>query len=79
MPYVAALRETGEVVLPAPPPMPAALPEETEIVLSWLEQPGVRLVAMDGSWASPVSGAARARTRLAAVVTDVVPRGGIRA
>ena len=26
MPYVAALRETGEVVLPAPPPMPAAHP-----------------------------------------------------
>jgi DNA polymerase III subunit epsilon len=79
MPYVAALRETGEVVLPAPPPMPAALPEETEIVLSWLEQPGVRLVALDGSWASPVGGAAAARTRLAAVVRDVVPRGGIRA
>jgi DNA polymerase III subunit epsilon len=78
MPYVAALRETGEVVLPAPAPMPAALPEETEIVLSWLEQPGVRLVAMDGAWTSPVGGAAAARTRLAAAVRDVVPRGGIR-
>jgi DNA polymerase-3 subunit epsilon len=59
--------------------MPAALPEETEIVLSWLEQPGVRLVAMDGgSWASPVGGAAAARTRLEAAVRDVAPRGGIR-
>jgi DNA polymerase-3 subunit epsilon len=79
MPYVAALRETGEVVVPAPPPMPAALPEETEIVLSWLEQDGVRLVSMDGSWASPVAGAAAARVRLAAAVRDVVPRGGNRA
>lgn len=65
MPYVGVLRETGEVVLPAPPPLPAALPEETEIVLTWLEQPGVRLVELDGSWASPVRGAAGAKARLA--------------
>jgi DNA polymerase-3 subunit epsilon len=83
MPYVAALRETGEVVLPAPAPMPAALPEETEIVLSWLEQDGVRLVSLDGSWASPVGGAAAARARLTEAMKgpmrDVAPRGGIRA
>jgi DNA polymerase III subunit epsilon len=58
-PFVAAIRGTGEVVVPAPLPLPAALTEETELVLGWLEQPGVRLVDLDGEWSSPVSGAAR--------------------
>ncbi len=44
MPYVAALRDTGEVVAPPVGPAPAASPEETEKILHWLERDGVRLV-----------------------------------
>jgi DNA polymerase-3 subunit epsilon len=54
-PYIAALHDVAEVI-PAGP-LPAAHPEETELVLGWLEQPGVRLVEMDGEWSCPVSGA----------------------
>ena len=64
MPYVAALRDTAEVVLPAPWPAPAAIPEETEKILRWLEQPGVRIVDLDGEWTCPVGGAAGARAEL---------------
>ena len=52
MPYVAALRASAEVVAPPTGPVPAALPEETEKILRWLETPGTRLVstpaALDG-------------------------------
>jgi DNA polymerase III subunit epsilon len=65
MPYIDALNLSGEVVLPRPLPLPAAHPEETELVLNWLEQPGTRLVELDGTWAWPISGAARARAELA--------------
>lgn len=63
-PYIDALRATGEAVQPGPAPTPAAHPEETEKVLRWLEQSGVRLVDLNGSWASPVHGAGGARARL---------------
>ena len=40
---------------PGPPVHPSpAVTEETEIVLRWLEAPGVRIVEMDGSWSCPV-------------------------
>jgi DNA polymerase-3 subunit epsilon len=63
---IASLRATGEHVPPAAaiPPMPAGLTEECEQVLTWLEQPGVRLVTLDGQWATPLHGAAAARARL---------------
>jgi DNA polymerase-3 subunit epsilon len=64
MPYIAALRSTGEVVAPPSGPAPAAHPEETEKVLRWLESPGVRLVEVEGSWHCPVNGAAKSRHRL---------------
>jgi len=64
MPYVEALREGAEVVLPAPWPAPAATPEETEKVLRWLESPGVRVVELDGEWSCPVGGAGGARASL---------------
>jgi DNA polymerase-3 subunit epsilon len=65
MPYVEALKLAGEVVLPNAFPLPAAHPEETELVMNWLEQPGTRLVELDGTWAWPISGAAQARFKLA--------------
>ncbi len=61
MPYVEALSLTGEAVQPRDVPYPSAHPEETEIVLNWLEQPGTRLVELEGTWAWPVRGAAQAR------------------
>lgn len=57
--FVAELRSEAETVRAAPGPVPAASAEETEAVLSWLEQTGVRLVDVDGEWACPVDGAAR--------------------
>jgi len=58
MPYVAALCQTAEVVDPPVGPRPAATVEEAELLLRWLEEPGTRLVRLDGEWASPVAGAA---------------------
>ena len=37
------------------------LVEEQELVLKWLEQPGTRLLYVDGTWASPVRGACKFR------------------
>jgi DNA polymerase-3 subunit epsilon len=64
MPYVDVLREVAEIVLPAPWPSPAALPEETEKILRWLESPGVRIVDLEGEWTCPVGGAGGARAEL---------------
>ena len=64
MPYVAALTASAEVVMPPSPPATAATAEESEKVLRWLEQPGTRIVEVDGEWSCPVDGAARWRERL---------------
>jgi DNA polymerase-3 subunit epsilon len=64
MPYIDAVRDSAEVVLPAHWPAPAATPEETEKVLRWLESPGVRIVDLDGEWTCPVGGAGGARAEL---------------
>lgn len=56
-PLIDALVAGAESVAPAPSPAPAALIEETESILGWLEQPGVRLVR--GRWVAPRWGAAR--------------------
>ncbi|HEX7740024.1 MAG TPA: DEDD exonuclease domain-containing protein [Marmoricola sp.] len=57
--FVDQLRASAETVLPGLGPAPAATVEETERILRWLEQPGVRLVRVSGEWSCPVRGAAR--------------------
>jgi DNA polymerase-3 subunit epsilon len=57
----ARLRDTAEVVMPGPGPVPAASAEETECVLRWLEAPGVRLIRLEGTWACPTFGAGGVR------------------
>ena len=53
----------------------AALAEETEIVLRWLEAPGVRMVELDGSWTCPVGGAGAVRHELEPAVTESITTG----
>ncbi len=59
VPVIESLRAAAEHV-PAPvPPAPAGLAEEADLLLGWLESPGVRLVELTGDvpWACPVAGA----------------------
>ena len=56
-PVIATLRETAAHVVAPVAPAPAAHPEETDLVLAWLDQPGVRLVHVDGVYAYPVRSA----------------------
>jgi len=60
-PLIDALLAGAESVVPSPSPAPAALIEETESILHWLEQPGVRLI--EGRWVAPRWGAARHLSR----------------
>jgi DNA polymerase-3 subunit epsilon len=61
---VRTLQATAEVVPPPSPDRPSALVEETEILLRWLEAPGVRIVELDGIWTCPVGGAGAVRHEL---------------
>jgi DNA polymerase-3 subunit epsilon len=69
-PYVEAAVAAAEHVAPAPGPVPAALPAETDRVLRWLESAGTRLVRVTGSgcapgaWSLPAHGAGGLRARL---------------
>ena len=63
-PWVAALRAQAETVLAGPGGTPAASTEEAEVISRWLEQPGVRLVSIDGTWAAPAKGAEGQLVRL---------------
>jgi DNA polymerase-3 subunit epsilon len=64
-PLIDAVRATADAVEPRPGPLPAALAEETECVLRWLEQPGTRLVSTSRPWTMPAFGAASLRVFLA--------------
>ena len=80
--WVTALRESAETVAPGPGPTPAASAEESEQILRWLEQPGVRLVHVDGEWTCPIRGATRHLALHDAVEvsrTSLVPFGERRA
>ncbi|MCI0689805.1 MAG: DEDD exonuclease domain-containing protein [Sporichthyaceae bacterium] len=68
--FVAALVASAETVVPGSGPLPAALAEETEVILRWLEQPGVRLVQLDGQWALPIHGAEAVKQRLDASAAE---------
>jgi DNA polymerase-3 subunit epsilon len=65
-PFVDAAVATAETVPDGPGPVPAASAEESECVLRWLEEPGTRLVEIDGEWSCPANGAGRLRAWLAA-------------
>lgn len=56
-PVVTALQASGEHVAAPPAPAPAAHPEETDLLLAWLEKPGVRLVEVAGGWWMPARSA----------------------
>ena len=43
-------------------PAPAALPEESTLLVRWLETPGTRLVSSDAGWSLPVGGAPGGRS-----------------
>ena len=64
MVHVRTMQATAEVVTPVGSGGRAALTEETEILLRWLESPGVRIVELDGSWTCPVGGAGSVRHEL---------------
>ena len=57
--WVRGLRDSAETVPPGFGPAPAATPDETEVILRWLEAPGVRLVHVEGEWTCPLGGARR--------------------
>ncbi len=70
------LQLAADTVVPGPGPAPAATPEESEKLLRWLEQPGVRLVHVEGTWSCPIDGAESQCELLDAVDTSrnsVVP------
>ncbi len=55
-PFIAALRAGADPVAATPGGFPAASAEEAECLLRWLDSPGVRLVHLEGVWASPRHG-----------------------
>lgn len=73
-PVIATLQATGEHVERPVPPSGAAHPEETDLVLTWLEQPGVRLVEVSDEWSCPLPSAQSVRDAAAAVaITLALP------
>lgn len=59
VPVIESLRAAAEHVPTPVAPAPGGLAEEAELLLGWLESPGVRLVELTGEvpWACPVAGA----------------------
>jgi len=68
-----ALTLTSEQVSPSAGPTPAASYEESELLLKWLEDSGIRLVALEGEWSSPLSGAGREFRELGSALFDREP------
>ncbi|MDT0328792.1 DEDD exonuclease domain-containing protein [Nocardiopsis lambiniae] len=61
--FLRALVATAETVEPAVGPLPSALPAETELILTWLDDPATRLVEIEGEWTCPLR-AAEAHTEM---------------
>ncbi len=61
---ISSLVACAEVVSGGASVLPASTYEEVEILLSYLESEGIRLVSIDGEWSSPVFGAGSARYEL---------------
>lgn len=76
MPFVRTLQATAEVVAAPLPGVPAGLIEEAEVVLRWLEAPGVRVVELDGIWTCPVGGAGSVRHHLEPSLERAAADGG---
>lgn len=58
--------------------LPGGTAEETSLVLAWLEAPGVRPAVVDGTWCSPVNGAAALASRADRPPVDaLVARGSL--
>lgn len=67
-PTIASLQLSAEAVERPVPGATAALPEETDVLLRWLEQPGTRIVEAAQPWVMPVHGAPSDLERLAPLI-----------
>ncbi len=63
--WVARLVERADTVVPEPGPLPASTAEEVELLARWLDQDGVRLIAVEGEWTCSLPGPGRHLARLA--------------
>jgi DNA polymerase-3 subunit epsilon len=57
--FIDQLCLSSESVEPIADAALAATPEESELILDWLDQPGVRMVRATGQWACPIEGAGK--------------------
>ena len=64
---IESLKLTSEVVIPNDAILPASSHEEVELLLNYLDSPGLRLVEVTGEWKLPIFGSGRARADLADV------------
>lgn len=64
---IESLKLTSEVVIPSDAILPASSHEEVELLLNYLDSPGLRLVEVTGEWKLPIFGSGRARANLADV------------
>jgi DNA polymerase-3 subunit epsilon len=62
---IESLTLSAEVVVPEPSVLPASTYEEIELLLNYLDSPGLRLVEVDGEWKLPIFGSGKARALLA--------------
>lgn len=64
---IESLKLTSEIVIPEDSILPASTHEEIELLLNFLDTPGLRLVEVTGTWQLPVFGSGQARAALAEI------------